>query len=103
MIVPNNNYICFEEEITPVLNEIHKNYLKTGKIISSHELIWKIGEIANHKDSVNYWAYKNKIPVFCTAITDGAIGDIIFFNNYKLENFKLDVSKDHFLINSIAN
>ena len=103
MIVPNKNYICFEDEITPILKEIHKNQKKNQKIISSYELVWKIGEKVNHKESVNYWAFKNKIPVFCTAITDGAVGDIVFFNNYKLEDLKIDVSKDHFLINDMSN
>ncbi|KAF4745283.1 hypothetical protein FOZ63_022029, partial [Perkinsus olseni] len=29
-----------------------------------------------------YWCYKNNIPVFCPAITDGSIGDMIYFHSF---------------------
>lgn len=38
-----------------------------------------MGKKVNHEDSVYYWCYKNNIPVFCPAITDGAVGDALFF------------------------
>jgi hypothetical protein len=32
--------------------------------------------------SVYYWAYKNNIPVFSPAITDGSIGDMVYFHSF---------------------
>lgn len=39
------------------------------------QIIARLGEAINHPDSVYYWAWKNNIPVFCPAITDGSIGE----------------------------
>jgi deoxyhypusine synthase len=38
------------------------------------QIIARLGQAINHPDSVYYWAWKNNIPVFCPAITDGSIG-----------------------------
>jgi hypothetical protein len=46
-------------------------------------MIAHLGRAINHPDSVYYWAQKNGIPVYCPAITDGSIGDMLFFHNYK--------------------
>jgi deoxyhypusine synthase len=71
-------------------------------------MIKRFGKIIDNKDSVYYWCYKNKIPgfiiilitVFCPAITDGSIGDMIYFHSYKKSgligkkyyNFKINKS-----------
>ena len=34
----------------------------------------------NDENSVYYWAAKNDIPVFSPALTDGAIGELLFFH-----------------------
>jgi deoxyhypusine synthase len=57
-------------------------------------LIWKLGERINDKRSICYWAFKNKIRIFCPAITDGAIGDNIYFFKFKHEDFALDIAED---------
>lgn len=44
------------------------------------QIIARLGKEINHPSSVYYWAYKNNIPVFCPAITDGSIGDMLFFH-----------------------
>lgn len=41
--------------------------------------------------SIYYWCHRNGIPVFSPAITDGAIGDMLFYNSYKDEDFILDL------------
>ena len=35
---------------------------------------------------------QNDIPVFCPALTDGSIGDMIYFHKYKRPEFLLDIS-----------
>lgn len=37
-------------------------------------------------------APQNNIPVFCPALTDGSIGDMIYFHKYKRPEFILDIS-----------
>jgi len=61
-----------------------------------------MGMKVNHEDSVLYWAHKNKIPIFCPSITDGAIGDVLFTQTYKGNILKLDITEDIRRINSIA-
>lgn len=46
-------------------------------------MIKKFGEKINNPESIYYWCAKNDIPVYCPAITDGAIGDMMFYFNYK--------------------
>jgi deoxyhypusine synthase len=50
---------------------------------------------------VYYWAWKNNIPVFCPALTDGAIGDILFTNSFK-NDLVIDIVKDVHTINRLA-
>lgn len=88
ILVPNSRYCRFEDFLIPIF-EKHKD-----KILSPSELIRILGEEINDKDSIYYWAWKNNIPVFCPAITDGAIGDIIYFFKFKNPSFKIDVAED---------
>ena len=60
------------------------------------------GKEINNEDSVYYWCYKNNIPVFCPAITDGSLGDMLYFHNYKRPEFYLDLVDDIRGINDIA-
>ena len=70
---PNNKYVEFEKFMQPLLKEIYEEQKKTGKIICGSDLIWKMGEKINNKESIYYWAWKNKIRVYCPALTDGAL------------------------------
>jgi len=91
---PNNRYVEFEEFVQPILNELYSEQKKTGKIISASELIFKLGEKINNKESIYFWAYKNKIPVYCPAIADGALGDNIYFFSLNHPDFKIDLVED---------
>ncbi len=94
IFAPNSRYVAFEEFFQPILKELCEEQKKTGKIISVSELIWKLGEKINNPASICYWAWKNKIKIYCPAITDGALGDNIYFFKFKNPDFKLDVSED---------
>ena len=96
ILVPNSRYEEFEEFMQPLLEEIQQEQKKTNKIITPSELVWKIGEKINNPESICYWAWKNKIKIYCPAITDGALGDQIYFFKYKKGNqdFKIDVAED---------
>jgi deoxyhypusine synthase len=43
-------------------------------------MIERFGREINDESSVYYWAARNGIPVYCPAITDGSIGDMLFFH-----------------------
>jgi deoxyhypusine synthase len=56
-----------------------------GTVWSPSKFIHRLGKEINNEDSVYYWAYKNNIPVFCPALTDGSIGDMVYFHSFKQE------------------
>lgn len=93
IFVPNDLYVAFEKFVQPILEELYLEQ-KKGKVITASELIWKLGEKINDERSVYYWAWKNKIPVYCPAITDGALGDNIYFFSFKRKDFVIDVVSD---------
>jgi deoxyhypusine synthase len=95
IFVPNNRYIKFEEFFQPLLKELYDEQQKTKKIITPSEIIWRLGEKINNKESICYWAWKNKIKIYCPALMDGAIGDNIYF--FRLQNnqdLKIDIAHD---------
>lgn len=102
ILVPNDRYIEFEKFMTPILKELYEKQMKTGKIISGSELIKLLGERINDESSVLYWAAKNNIPIICPAITDGSIGDMIFFFKSEYPDFKIDVTDDLLTMNNIV-
>ncbi len=98
LLAPNERYIWFEQFFQPILEELVQEQEKTNHIFSASEVIFKMGEKINHKESIYYWAHKNKIPVFCPALMDGAIGDNCYFFNYNRKHGKkliIDQIGDH--------
>ncbi len=91
---PNNRYVEFEKFMQPLLLEIYEEQRKSGKVICGSDLIWKMGEKINNKESICYWAWKNKIRIYCPALTDGALGDNIYFFGVNNEDFKIDLVED---------
>ena len=112
LIVPNENYVKFEEWLLPVLEAmLAEQKASKGELIwTPSKMIRRFGkEIADgplpqetKETSVWYWCYKNDIPVFCPALTDGSVGDMIYFHSYKTPGLILDIAQDIRLINDIA-
>src|SRR3989344_8877141 len=94
IIIPNERYCKFEDFITPLLEEIYHDQKKTGNIISVSQLIKLLAKKINNKKSIYYWCYKNNIEVYCPAITDGSLGDMIHFFMYEHPDFKIDIAND---------
>jgi hypothetical protein len=46
--------------------------------------------------------HQNNIPVFCPALTDGSIGDMIFFRSFEKPGLRLDIVEDLRAINLLA-
>lgn len=94
IFVPNSRYIKFEAFFQPILEELYQEQKKTGKIHTPSDIIWKLGEKINNEKSICYWAWKNKIPIFCPAFMDGSIGDNIYFFKYERPEFMVDIAED---------
>lgn len=96
IFVPNDRFAYFEKFIEPILDSMYAEQQKTGHIHSTTELIKILGEHITNKESYLYWASRHKIPVFCPGITDGSLGDLIFFQKQRHRDFHLDISQDMF-------
>ncbi|ODQ78342.1 hypothetical protein BABINDRAFT_40090 [Babjeviella inositovora NRRL Y-12698] len=120
LLVPNDNYCKFEEWIVPILDTLleeqnAKAELVKGSaadvlnpennvVLTPSKLIARLGKEINDETSVLYWAYKNQIPIYCPALTDGSIGDMLFFHTFKSspQQLTLDIVGDIRRINSQA-
>jgi deoxyhypusine synthase len=69
LAISNDSYVRFETYITKILKELYEN-------------------------SFLFQASKNNIPIFCPAITDGAIGFHFFMLQQDHKDFVIDVVKD---------
>lgn len=110
IFVPAERYLYLERFLNKVFPKIlKKNENGNGKVIASHEVIELFGkEIAKNeltKDksetSFIFWAQKNKIPIFCPAITDGAIGDMTVFFRRRNKSFAIDSTRDNEVLSKL--
>ncbi|KAN0110063.1 Deoxyhypusine synthase [Hyaloscypha variabilis] len=109
LIVPNNNYCLFEDWVVPILDKMLEEQEAskgTEEPINwtPSKVIHRLGKEINDERSVYYWCYKNNIPVFCPALTDGSLGDMLYFHTFKASplQLKIDIVEDIRKINTIA-
>lgn len=102
LVIPNQNYCFFEDWLMPILDAMADEQVKYGVRWTPSRIINRLGKEINNEDSVYYWAYKNNIPVFCPAITDGSLGDMLYFFSYKRPEFVVDLVDDIRAINNLA-
>ncbi|KAJ6185282.1 hypothetical protein N7519_006583 [Penicillium mononematosum] len=116
LLVPNNNYCSFEDWVVPILDKMLEEQ-EAAKIKAREtgneedELHWtpsriteRLGREIDHEDSVLYWAARNGIPVFCPALTDGSLGDMLYFHTFKSspQRLRVDIVDDVRRINTMA-
>lgn len=94
MLVPNENYVKFEEFLMPLLDKMLDEQIASGKPWTPSSFIKRLGLEINNKESIYYWCAVNDIPVFSPALTDGSIGDMLFFHSYKRGGLVLDLVED---------
>ena len=105
IFIPNANYgDIIEEKLQPIIQEIYEE----KKVLSTREFIEMLGKkIKNEKkakDSIIYWAWKKKIPIYVPGITDGAVGSQLWTFKEMHRDFIIDVLEDeHELANIIWN
>ncbi|XP_062982139.1 deoxyhypusine synthase [Elgaria multicarinata webbii] len=102
LLVPNDNYCKFEDWLMPILDQMVTEQDTEGVKWTPSKFIARLGKEINNPESVYYWAQKNHIPVLSPALTDGSLGDMIFFHSYKKPGLVLDIVEDLRLINTQA-
>ncbi|KAL1984340.1 hypothetical protein VTN96DRAFT_9201 [Rasamsonia emersonii] len=116
LFVPNSNYCAFEDWLLPILDKMleeqeaaKEKARQTGD--PDDELHWtpsriihRLGKEINNEDSVCYWAARNNIPIFCPALTDGSLGDMLYFHTYRSapKRLRVDIVDDVRRINTMA-
>jgi deoxyhypusine synthase len=115
MVIQNENYFELEYWFTEALDELlsgdNEDYpngpLKKGNpnyhsqnplILTPSKLIHYLGKKLNNENSVIYWCYKNNIPVYSPALTDGSLGDILTFYSRR-KALVLDIVEDIYSLN----
>ncbi|ELU10093.1 hypothetical protein CAPTEDRAFT_1610 [Capitella teleta] len=83
LLAPNDNYCKFEDWIMPILNAMLKEQQEEGAMWTPSKMIARLGKEIDNPDSIYYWCYKNNIPVYSPALTDGSIGDMLYFHSFK--------------------
>jgi deoxyhypusine synthase len=76
-----------------IAESAHKLATSQGVVWTPSKMIARLGKEINNPDSVYYWAYKNNIPVFCPALTDGSMGDMIYIHSYKNPGLVVDIAQ----------
>ena len=95
IFIPNECYgKILEEKMQPILAELYQTKQKW----STKELIWEFGKRLenekNGKDSILYWAWKNKIPIYVPGITDGAFGSQLWMYYQEHRDITIDLLQD---------
>ena len=95
IFIPNRCYgKILEEKMQPIIDDLYN--IKSNW--STKELVWEFGKHIekekNREDSIIYWAYKNKIPMFIPGLTDGAFGSQIWMYYQEHRDFVIDMLMD---------
>lgn len=90
LMIKNESYMNFEDWLNPVLDQLYQKQ----KRWAVSDLLREIGLILNDENSILYQAANNNVPIFCPAITDGALGFHLFLYQQKHPDFVVDVVKD---------
>lgn len=100
--MPNGNYCLFENWVMPLLDEMLADQKDKKIRWTPSKVIERLGLRIDNKDSIYYWAAKNQIPVFCPALTDGSLGDMMYFHSFRNPGLVLDILDDLRRINNMA-
>ena len=94
LLVPNDNYCKFEDWLMPLLDVMLSEQKEKGTHWTPSSFIKRLGLEINDETSVFYWCAKNDIPVYCPALTDGSIGDMLYFHSFKNPGLIIDLVQD---------
>ncbi|MBU4242189.1 MAG: deoxyhypusine synthase family protein, partial [Nanoarchaeota archaeon] len=90
LYIKNESYCRFEDVIKPMLKELYSKKVRWPV----SEMLNELGKKLDDENSILYQASKNNVPIFCPAITDGALGFHLFMFQQDNDDFVVDVVKD---------
>ncbi|KAI5736067.1 hypothetical protein M8J77_026214 [Diaphorina citri] len=102
LLVPNDNYCAFENWLMPILDTMLREQKETGTVWTPSRIISRLGMEINHEDSICYWAAHNHIPIFSPALTDGSLGDMMYFHSFRNPGLICDILQDLRRLNTMA-
>ncbi|NPA86505.1 MAG: deoxyhypusine synthase, partial [Candidatus Diapherotrites archaeon] len=110
IFVPNDRYILFEKHMMPFFEHLLELQRERGRPLSAREVIREMGrwlDIHGGEGKLRsylYWAYRNDIPVFAPALTDGSFGDMLYFFKEERGDRELliDIASDIVELNNLA-
>uniref|UniRef100_A0A1B6I1W8 deoxyhypusine synthase n=1 Tax=Homalodisca liturata TaxID=320908 RepID=A0A1B6I1W8_9HEMI len=102
LLVPNDNYCLFEDWIMPILDTMLEEQKKNKVTWTPSKVIERLGLEIKDPSSIYYWTARNHIPVFSPALTDGSLGDMMFFHSFKNPGLVIDILQDLRRLNTMA-
>lgn len=103
LLVPNENYCRFEDWVMPVLDAMLAEQVRDGRVWSPAQVCERLGRAVDNEESVLYWCARHGIPVFCPALTDGSLGDMLYMHSFRHEQaLVVDIVQDVRRLNSLA-
>lgn len=85
-----------------MLDQLLAEQKSTNCVWSPSKIISRLGKEINNEESVLYWAHLNQIPIFCPALTDGSLGDMIYMHSFRNPGLIVDIAQDIRRLNSIS-
>ncbi|XP_076900923.1 uncharacterized protein LOC143555221 [Bidens hawaiensis] len=103
MVIPNDNYCKFQNWVLPILDQMleeqkkmfeeQQKLFEDKKQFDTQHVFWtpskvieRLGKEIKNESSYLYWASKNKIPVYCPGLTDGSLGDMLYYHPFHYRN-----------------
>ena len=83
LLVPSDSCCKFEGWLMPIMDWMVLERNTEGVKWTPPKMIAGLGEEINNTESVYYWAQKNHMPVRSPVLTDGSLGNVIFFDSHK--------------------
>lgn len=90
VLISNDSYARFEAFITRLIEDIYPS----KRNLTASEFLREVGLRLNDENSFLYQAARRNVPVFCPAITDGALGFHLFMARERHPDFNVDVVGD---------
>jgi deoxyhypusine synthase len=96
LLIPNSNYCDFEDWVMPILDKLLAEQQSGERATpwTPSAVVRRLGLEINNPESVCYWAAVNDIPIYCPALTDGSLGDMLFFHSYRSPGLVIDLVAD---------
>lgn len=102
ILIPMDRYMALKDFLFPLFTRLGKHQEEHREVFGVTEVVYEMGrelelkEVPNREQSFVYWAWKHTIPIYCPAIMDGAIGDLMYYYLKANPSFIIDAT-DYFV------